>query len=204
MFDINKFLKKLTKSSSTSSEPLIKESLERDTEFMAAYNKWCNYYDYRKFTDLIYNQYQLFISENDPYDLSVIRFLKGRGTNGFVLKANPDRSDGYEDYEMEYFFDYLKERILQLSYICYSSDIKHFNKDTFTETIQRHYLKPSIKVISETEPEKANQQWGNFNIELKLIDNKVRQMKFLNTWYSDHNWTKVKDFDGLIKYLFSN
>lgn len=202
MFDINKFLKNLLQSSSTSTEPLIKESLERDMAFMASYEAWLSRYAYRKFTDLIYHQYNLFISEHDPYDVTVIRFLKGRGTNGFVLRANPDRSDGYEDSEMEYFFDFLKKKILELPYICYTSDIKHFNKDTFAETIQRHYLKPSIREVSSEQPEKANQQWGNFNIELKLIDNKVRQLKFLNTWYSDHNWTTALNFDLLMDHLF--
>jgi len=176
---------------------LIKESMVRDKEFISAYDTWKNYYDYRKFADLIFNQYLLFISENQPYDVSVIRFLKGQGTNGFILKANPDRSDGYEDHEMEFLLDFIRDKILELPYICYASDVKHFNRDTFKESIQRHYLKPSIKVKSLEEPDKANQQWGNFNIELKLIDDKVRQLKFLNTWYSDSSWTKVADFNLL-------
>ena len=201
MFDINKFLNKLSKNAQSKTQVLVKEALMRDDVFNASYQKWCSLYDYRKFTDLVYNQYQLFISKEDPYDVQVIRFIKGRGLNGFVLRANPDRSDGYEDRELEFLLDYLKEKVIELRYISYVSDIRYYNREEYTETILRHYLKPSIKEVSSSAPDKANQLWGNINIELRKKDDKITQLKFLNTWYNDSNWTKAKDFDLLMAHL---
>ena len=86
-----------------------------------------------------------------------------------------------------------------MSYRSYVSDTKTYPKNNFVETIQRHYLKPSLKLKSQDQ--KANQGFGNINIELLLRNDKVVNLKFSATSYRDHQFEEADDFNELMKLI---
>jgi len=74
-------------------------------------------------------------------------------------------------------------------------------KNNKVETVQRHYLKPSLKL--KVAGEKAGQAYGNINIELLLRNEKAVNLKFSATSYRDHQFKEASDFDELMRKILS-
>ena len=94
-----------------------------------------------------------------------------------------------------HFFDFLKEQVLKLPYKKQISDRRIFDKPNYTETIERHYLKPRPTFLSE---KKLDQKYGNITIELLLRNNQPHLLKFSATSYTDSKYQKAKTFKELL------
>jgi len=81
--------------------------------------------------------------------------------------------------------------------------VVHFhqiNRPQWVESIQRHYLKPSLN-FKKKETEKFNQGYGNIKIELEFRNEKVFNLRFSATTYQDHNFNKADEFKELMGIL---
>ncbi len=185
---------------SSSTKPFIHEVIERTTEEKTDYERWTNSLVKRRLIDWLDHQYTTFLSTPSNVE-ETIDFLNTTSSKGFVVHFN---KTGYNVEEITHFFDYLKNRILLLHYKRYVSDTRTFTRNTWVETINRHYLKPSFKVKAEDEEKKFNQQFGNINIEMLLRDEKVINLKFSATAYKDHKFQEASDFQLLMQHLLSS
>ncbi len=184
-----------------SSLPLVEEELKRHESYKNAYFRWVNEGRYRWLTQKTHQSYML-KKKNETDDLQV-HILKSSGANGFAVTY----SLLMEERELQYLFDYLRDKVLNLDYKLYASDRRIFDRKEYVETIEKHYLKPPIVKIApqgDQHPhnqETINQRFGNIIIEYIAIDDKPSFLRFMTHYYSDFLYSPVEPFDELIDYL---
>ncbi len=122
-------------------------------------------------------------------------FLDTPSMKGFVIHAS---IGGYDLKELRHLLDYLKERVLTIDYKTYVSDRRIYNRDGKNEMVERHYLKPKVKV---TENEQITQKYGNIRIELKCQNDVPINLKFSATGYHDRLFEEAEDFRVLMSIL---
>ena len=186
-----------TAESSSSVNPTIHELIERTPNEIADYEYWKNSLSSRRLMDWLYNEYITYLTAPKNIDRS-IDFLNTPSSKGFVVHFS---LTNYRLDEVTHLFDLLKEKVKELPYRTYVSDTRSYPKNDYVETVQRHYLKPSLKL--KTPGEKAGQAFGNINIELLLRNNKVVNLKFSATSYTDHQFEDARDFDELMREVLT-
>ena len=200
MSDFWKKIKSLFSSveESSSSNPAVHELIERSEEELKNYTAWKNSLSQRRLMDWLNSEYITYLTSPDNVDQS-ISFLNTPSSKGFVILFN---RTNYNLEEITFLFDLLKEKLLALPYRTYVSDYRTYMKNDKVETIQRHYLKPSLKL--KVAGEKAGQAYGNITIELLLRNKKVVNLKFSATSYRDHQFKDASDFDELMRKILAN
>lgn len=181
---------------SSPSQPVIHQIIERSEADKIAFEKWKATLSSKRIIDWLYNQYAAFLSPNTKTD-NAVAFLNTPSTKGFVVHFHQTQ---YREAEIVHLFDLLREKVLILNYNNYVSDIRTFNRPQWVESIQRHYLKPSLN-FKKKETEKFNQGYGNIKIELEFRNEKVFNLRFSATTYQDHNFNKADEFKELMGIL---
>ena len=199
MSDFWKKIKSLFNSveESSSSTPAVHELIERTEEELKNYEAWKNSLSQRRLMDWLNSEYITYLTSPDNVDKS-ISFLNSTSSKGFVILFH---RTNYNLDEIIFLFDFLKEKVLALPYRTYVSDYRTYMKNDKVETVQRLYLKPSLKL--KVAGEKAGQAYGNINIELLLRNEKVVNLKFSATSYQDHLFKDASDFDELMREILS-
>lgn len=178
------------------SEPLVKERITRSDETLSDYSAWENTGVYKVMLGEVWEAYQL-KKKNEAADWQV-HLLKTPYANGFALTYHM----GTKPAEFQYFFDLLKDKILQLPYQLKNADRSLFDRKSHVEKKERYYLKPIIK---ETDANNLfDQQFGNILIEMIWIDDKPSYLKLVANIYSDRLYTEAKDFEDLMSILFED
>ena len=180
---------------SSSSNPVVHEIIKRSEEELKKYETWKNSLSQRRLMDWLNSEYITYLTSPQNVDAS-ISFLNTPSSKGFVILFN---RTNYNLDEITFLFDFLKEKVLTLPYRTYVSDYRTYMKNDKVETVQRHYLKPSLKL--KVAGEKAGQAYGNINIELLLRNEKVVNLKFSATSYRDHQFKEASDFDELMRKI---
>lgn len=151
----------------------------------------------RRLVDWLSEQYA--ISRVLPNDIDDgFDFLDTPSSKGFVIhfyKTN------YTLREATHFFDYLKEKVLQLEYWPQISDTRTYNRPGWVETVERHYLKPKPDFSNRNSP--INQRFGNITIENILRDAQPYYLKFRVNSYNDHLFLQPEDFHELMQALLT-
>jgi hypothetical protein len=111
-------------------------------------------------------------------------------SNGFALRF----PENMTKEEFIFLFDYLKERVLLLPYRPSGSDRKIIQNANKIETREKHYLKPNPGM----DPKKANQRYGNIQIDLLMENDQPTYLRFICNIYQDSLFTKAGDFQELI------
>jgi len=197
MSDFWKKIKSLFNSveESSSSNPAVHEMIERSEEDLKNYEDWKDSLSQRRLMDWLNGEYITYLTSPDNVDQS-ISFLNTPSSKGFVILFH---KTNYNIDEITFLFDFLKEKVLTLPYRTYVSDYRSYMKNDNVETVQRHYLKPSLKL--KVAGEKAGQAYGNITIELLLRNKKVMNLKFSATSYRDHLFKDANDFDELMRKI---
>jgi len=198
MADIWQYFKNLFQKAEHSSktQPLLHDSIVRDTGEILAYEKWKNSLVKNQMITWIEREYGNFLNEGKTRDNSIL-FLDGVSTKGFAIHFSKLR---YNANEITNLFDFFKEKILALNYKTYNSDKRTYVKGRFVESLSKHYLKPSLNNMLGTPP--FNQEFGNISIELICQDDLPTTLKFSATSYNDRSYQKAKHFGSLMKHLF--
>ncbi len=179
---------------SSPSQPAVHEMIERSEADRADYQRWYRTHGRRRLLDWLADQYAVYSVAPDDIDKS-IDFLNTPSSKGFVMHFF--RTE-YTKEEVTHFFDYLKERVLQLNYRTQISDRRVFGRPQWVETQERHYLKPRNKA---DQPGRFIQAFGNITIELELRDDRVRNLRLRATVYQDHMFQAPESFRSLIGEL---
>ncbi len=178
---------------SSPSQPVVHEIIERSEADMIAYEKWKVTLSAKRMLDWLNNQYTAYLSPTARTD-DAIAFLNTPSAKGFVIHFHQTQ---YRKTEIIHLFDLLREKVLKMKYHSYVSDVRTFNRPQWVESIQRHYLKPSLN-FKKTKTEKFNQGYGNIKIELEFRNEQVYNLRFSATTYQDHNFNKADEFKELM------
>lgn len=201
MSDIWNYFKQLFKKEAKSSPtaPFIHEIIQRNEEEIAAYQLWKRSLAKHRILDWLNMQYAAYLLQ-DTEPAATIDFLNTPSAKGFVLYFDDQLHNNTKDYI--HLFDFLKERVLDIGYKSYVSDLRTYNRTqnnkTWVETIQRHYLKPRPKFV-ENQPLK--QRYGNIKIELLFRNERIINLQFSATNYQDRKFEKAETFKDLMKIL---
>ncbi|NUQ26001.1 MAG: hypothetical protein HUU34_18790 [Saprospiraceae bacterium] len=177
--------------------PAIHEIIERSEAEKNDYAQWRQTLVRRRLVDWLSQQYA--ISTVLPNDVDEgFDFLDTPSSKGFVIhfyKTN------YSLRDTTYFFDYLKEQVLQLEYWPQISDTRTYNRPEWVETVERHYLKPKPDFSHQHPP--VNQRFGNITIENILCNNQPYHLKFRVNSYNDHLFSQPEDFHELMQAILA-
>lgn len=178
---------------STAANAAVHELIVRDDEFQEGYDKWKRTHNSRRLLDWLVEQYAT-NKAGQPTDAGV-GFLNLSSSKGFVIYFG---QLNYTPEEIEYFFDFLKERILALDYRSDISDRRVFSRKNWVETRERHYLKPNRDFESGT---LMDQGFGNITIEHELRNDVPHNLRLRATFYSDAMYKDAATFGALMMAL---
>lgn len=182
---------------SSPSQPLVHEMITRNDEELQDYAFWKDTLVLRRLLDWLSDQYAIYRVDRNGID-EAIDFLDTPSSKGFVVHFHQTR---YSQRDVTHFFDYLKEKVLSLSYRTQISDLRTYNRDGWVETIQRHYLKPGLTIRQPEADGKFTQKFGNVMIELELRDETVYNLRFRATIYKDSQFKEAAEFKELMQQL---
>ena len=191
--------------SSSPSQPLIHEVINRSAEEREDYEYWKGTLVRRRLRDWLNDQYAVFRVAPGDID-EALDFLNTPSSKGFVIYFYKTR---YSRRDARHFFDYLKEQMTGIGYRPQVSDLRTYHRPEWVETVERHYLKPrpffsGDKNHQPDKPaEKFDQRYGNVTIELLLRDDQVHHLRFRATTYRDHLFKEAADFKDLMLNLLA-
>ena len=178
---------------STSGQPAIHKVLDRSNASNEAYVAWKHENSVHDTLDWLLTNYHSEIS-GGKVDRS-IAFLDTPSKKGFVFYL----MDGVpETRHPEHLMDYIKDRMIDLGYNLYTSDLKSYSAGDEVETQQRHYLKPPLNFVPN---QKLSQLFGNISIEYILRNDRPYMFKFSATTYQDYMFEDASAFEQLMKVL---
>lgn len=172
---------------------MIHEMIERNDKEEQALKNW-EWSDRRK---LLHQNIRSFLQDPES-EFSSFQIFQNGHSHSFVLFYE---NSGMYEMEMQCYFDYLKNQVLEQDYTLYMSDRKiKTEPKNIVKTIERHYLKPKNKRLQKNE--KAEQKYGNISIEYHLRDEKPEFVKFSAAYYSDRLYHDVESFPELLDKIF--
>ncbi len=179
-------------------QPFLREELKRNSNQNIAYSIWLQGEKKEQVCSFIYEQFAKSKVENE--NVSIFRSIESGTTKGFMLRflAQTEKED------FTCLFDHLKNKTKELNYIVYSSDVRLYNRNEFVEKIERHYLKPSWRVLNTkavNNTGKMNQLYGNVTIEHHLQNDEPQFIKFVCQHYNDSKYNAPLDFNELLYHI---
>jgi hypothetical protein len=179
--------------------PLIEEPLERNEAYRQRYFRWLNQGEQQQLAVTVWVAWQQ--KKLKETSVLAVHLLQQNGSNGLAVTYHP--SIGPDAFQ--HFFDWLKDRMLQLGYRHYTSDRRIFDRNSYVETIEKHYLKPPAWSDATGIPptQLCNQQYGNVLIEYIMIDQQPSFIRFMAHYYDDHLYTKALAFDDLVREVLT-
>jgi hypothetical protein len=178
--------------------PLLEETLSRSPSEQQGYALWCESARLtwlQREVELAYHTKK----QNEPNTFIEVHLFETLPAQGFALTYHQE----IEEIEFQYFFDFLKEKILllknqNLPYQLYTSQRRIEDLKTYLKTTEKHYLKPAFSGNFE----KMHQLYGNILIEYIKINNKPSFIRLLANRFSDRNYEKPLPFEDLLYHLF--
>lgn len=193
MRDIFEKIKSLFNESLESKRPLIHETIERSEAETTAANVWLE----KTETKALFEKIAAFVKHGQEEN-TCFHLFKNEHSKSFVLYFEESE---LQAIEMQYYFDSMKNLLLEQSYYLYMSDRRIIPEpDSIVKTIERHYLKAAQ--TKRTKGEKREQEYGNIAIELHLRDSVPEFVKLTSSYYQDHLYKEVKPFSDLLQRLF--
>jgi len=183
--DLKAFFKNVFDQQEKAKVPMVQEIIERDDYFLTSYSNWKARKAYQSWNETLLEEMNSFRDQGEKHP--AIWFMSSGATAAVLWKR---KGQG-----VEFYFDYLKERVLSLGYRSYMSDRRSYVRKAHAEYIERHYLKPKLHFQAD----KAQQLYGNITIECLKHNNEVQQLKFMCTNYRDRNYSDPLGFYDLME-----
>lgn len=121
-----------------------------------------------------------------------VQLLSEAGRKGAVFFYDPSIGPG----NFRHFFDLLRDRVLALGYHLSTSDRRILPHERYTETIEKHFLKPLPNDCTYTG--RCVQQFGTVTIDLVSINEQPGFIRFTSNAYQDDIFTPAHSFDELM------
>lgn len=182
---------------SSPSNPVVHEIIERSEAEKNDYEQWKETLVKRRLVDWLYQQYAIY--RVLPHDIDEgLDFLDTPSSKGFAVhfyKTN------YTRREVTHFFDFLREKVLQLEYWPQISDTRVYNRPDWVETVERHYLKPKPDLTNKDS--RINQRFGNITIENIMRNDRPHYLRFRVNNYNDRLFLQAEDFHELMQAILT-
>lgn len=181
---------------STPSNPALHEVIVRDEDFKKEFEAWKASLACRRLMDWLWHQYAMWASLPDELERN-IDFLDTPSSKGFAIHYAGEQLTARQ---CRFFMDFLREKVLELSYRQTLADRRVYMVNKEVETLERYHLKPRQKRTAEN---LINQGFGNITVELVLRNDKPHQLRFRATSYNDRLYAKADAFKELFQGLCS-
>ncbi|MBC6990086.1 hypothetical protein [Hymenobacter sp. BT491] len=119
------------------------------------------------------------------------------GRYGALFFFDPSIGPG----NFRHLFDFIRDRVLALGYNLSTSDRRVLHHPRYTETIEKHFLKPQPKDCTVTG--RCNQRFGTVTVDLVSINGQPGFIRFFSNPYQDNIFTVAKSFDELMDAVFN-
>lgn len=169
---------------------LVHEVLKRSESFKDSYNAWMNEDLTQSKIKRIRGSYEL--KKKGIEQSPEVHILTTQYANGIAISY----SNFFEKNEFSYLLDFFAAKILSLGYKKANSDVKITVKNTYTESVEKHYLKP----ITGTDTP-IDQKYGNILLEAVKIDDRPSYFKLSANIYSDRLYKKAIPFENLLNEI---
>ncbi len=179
---------------SSPTQPAIHEIIKRSEEFLEEYDTWKGGPKHKKLLNWISEQYAIYQNKDGKLSES-IDFLHTASTKGVAIHL---ADSNHDTEEARYLLDYFKEKIREHQYRSQVCDTRTYTKNTWIETVERHYLKPKPQY---DELGKLDQAFGNITLLLTFRDDKVYNLKMSATAYQDRLFNAEKQFSELMRVI---
>lgn len=176
-----------------SNQPVVHEVIERSEEEVAGYEAWKASDRHSTQLGFVYQEYHKVQEEQNTLG-STFYYHDEPASKGFILNFRPDV---FTPEDFQHYFDYLKERVREMEYRIYTSDVRSFVREEHAEEIQRHYLKPRHR----RRKDQKVQHFGNITITLVRQNDQPVYIKFMCHSYQDRNFTEATDYRELIEQV---
>ena len=121
-----------------------------------------------------------------------VQLLEEAGRHGAVLLYDPSIGPG----NFRHFFDLLRDRVQALGYNVSTSDQRTLHHERYTETIEKHFLKPLPNDCATTG--RCNQRYGSVTVDLVRVNGQPGFIRFVSNPYADDIFTPAHTFDELM------
>lgn len=121
-----------------------------------------------------------------------VQLLNEGGRQGAVFFYDPSIGPG----NFQHFFDFIRDRVLELGYNVSTSDQRIQRHQRYTETIYKHFMKPQPTDCLVTG--RCNQRFGTVSVDLVTINGQPGFIRFMSNAYHDDIFTAAHSFDELI------
>lgn len=121
-----------------------------------------------------------------------VQLLADHGRQGAVFFYDPSIGPG----NFRHFFDLICERVVALGYRLSTSDQRNLHHERYTETIEKHFLKPLPRDCSDTG--RCLQRFGTVTVDLVSVNNQPGFIRFTSNPYQDSIFTPAHSFDELM------
>lgn len=179
---------------SSPSQPVVHEVITRTETEISDFSHWKETVVRRRLQDWLFDQYAVFQAFPNDID-ETLDFLSTPSTKGFAIHFFMTR---YSQRDVQHYFDFLKEKVLDQGYRVQVSDRRTYNRPDWVETVERHYLKPRQAKLTDS---KLRQAFGNVTIEYVSRDEASYQLRFKATIYNDHQFEEAKGFRELMQRI---
>ncbi|UOR07069.1 hypothetical protein MUN82_08205 [Hymenobacter aerilatus] len=126
-----------------------------------------------------------------------VQLLSECGRQGALFFYDPSIGPG----NFQHLFDFIRDRVLALGYHLSTSDCRRRPHAEYTETIEKHFLKPTPGDCPETG--RCNQRFGNVTVDLVRINNQPGFIRFVSNPYHDNIFSPAHTFDELLDAVFN-
>lgn len=165
--------------------------LERSAKHLAAYTKWVKEQVYLDWTVPFFKAYH-YKKANLPSQYRV-QITHDEHLRGAVFFYDP----GMGPQNFTFFFDLLKDRVLQLGYTLHSCDKLEVRHERYLEQVEKHVLTPPASDLEGTSL--CNQLYGNILLDSIKVNNQPGYIRLLTNVYNDSYFSKPLPIDELLE-----
>lgn len=171
------------------------KTLQRKPAEVKAYRQWLEQQTFLRWTPCIFKSYHF--QKCKVKSSFRLQLLHSAHKKGVVLFFSPEIGK----HNFRHLFQFIKDRCLQLGYAHYLSDQRITTHERYTETIDKHYLKPPPQDVPGSVL--CNQLYGNIIIDLVSINGQPGFIRFYVNTYGDTLFSEPLPFDELMDKVFN-
>ena len=184
------FLKRLLSSPSAAS-PAEWWPLRRSPAELRKHERWVEQQVYLNWAGPYFKAYHFRKAGMQGQGLRA-QLLTDGGRQGAVFFYDPSIGPG----NFRHFFDLLRDRVLALGYHLSTSDQRTLYHERYTETIEKHFLKPLPHDCATTG--RCLQRFGTVTVDMVSVNGQPGFIRFTSNAYKDDIFTPAHTFDELI------
>jgi hypothetical protein len=169
--------------------------LQREGAEEKAYQRWVEKKTYLNWMPFIFKAYHFKKCKiNSPFRLQL---MQSSHKKGVILFYSPEI--GKQNFR--HLFEFIKDQGLRAGYQHHLSDQRVISHERYTETIDKHYLKPPAVDVPGSRL--CNQLYGNLMVDMVSINGQPGFIRFYVNTYHDALFSEPLPFDELMDKVFN-